>query len=213
MSTFNENRRAGVIPTPHGRPPVADAPQAVAATDHPASADARQTDPPPATDRATRTVDKHAPMGRAARDVEGRMRRQRRPDDRGRAGVRRARPRRRSRRRARGTADAAACGSARCRQPPVPPAPDGFYGLARILLFVAFMTWPESQPREPAATRRQASGVRSSASTAAPRPTLRRKIRLLTSAEHTVRDWQSALARPGPPSRRRLGHAGRGWPG
>ena len=75
VSTFNENRRAGVIADPTRAPAaVADAPQAVAATDHPASADARQTDPPPATDRATRDArDKHAPMGRAARDVEGRM--------------------------------------------------------------------------------------------------------------------------------------------
>ena len=64
-TTFNENRRAGVIAVPApALAAVADAPQAVAATDHPASADARQTDPPPATDRATRDArDKHAPMG------------------------------------------------------------------------------------------------------------------------------------------------------
>ena len=56
VSTFNENRRAGVIADPTRAPAaVADAPQAVAATDHPASADARQADPlrlpivPPAT--------------------------------------------------------------------------------------------------------------------------------------------------------------------
>ena len=75
VSTFNENRRAGVIADPTRAPAaVAAAPQAVAATDHPASAVAAQTDPPPATDRATRDArDKHAPMGRAARDVEGRM--------------------------------------------------------------------------------------------------------------------------------------------
>ena len=91
-STFNENRRAGVIAAPAGaRATVADAPPPAAATDHPANAGARQTDPAPATDhpatagapqtdpapptdRATRDArDKQAPMGRAARDVEGRM--------------------------------------------------------------------------------------------------------------------------------------------
>ena len=66
-STFNENRRAGVIAVP-ARALAADAdadtpPPAIA---HPANADAPQTDPdPPATtDRATRDArDKHAPMG------------------------------------------------------------------------------------------------------------------------------------------------------
>ena len=69
-TTFNENRRAGVIAVPApALAAVADAPQV--ATDHPTSAN---TDPPPATDRATRDArDKQAPMGRAARDVEGRM--------------------------------------------------------------------------------------------------------------------------------------------
>ena len=88
-TTFNENRlrRAGVIADPTRTPvAVADAPQAAtdhpastgtqqaaAATDHPTSVDARHTDPAAATDRATRDArDKHAPMGRAARDVEGR---------------------------------------------------------------------------------------------------------------------------------------------
>ena len=53
-------------------PANADAPQAAAVTDHPANAS--HTDPAAATDRATRDArDKQAPMGRAARDVEGRM--------------------------------------------------------------------------------------------------------------------------------------------
>ena len=69
-TTFNENRRAGVIAVPApALAAVADAPQV--ATDHPTSAN---TEPAAATDRATRDArDKHAPMGRAARDVEGRM--------------------------------------------------------------------------------------------------------------------------------------------
>ena len=122
-TTFNENRRAGVIAVPApALAAVADAPQV--ATDHPTSAN---TEPAAATDRATRDArDKHAPMGRAARDVEGRMLASAGLMTEADAGVRRARPRRRSRRRARGTADAAACGSARCRQPPVPPARPDF---------------------------------------------------------------------------------------
>ena len=51
-------------------------------------------------------------------------------------------------------------------------------------------------PDSPPLPGAQASGVRSSASTAAPRPRpCAARCRLLTSAEHTVRDWQSALAR------------------
>ena len=71
-STFNENRRAGVIADPaRAAAAAADAPQA--ATDLPTSPDAAQTDPAAATDRATRDArDTHAPMGRAARDVERR---------------------------------------------------------------------------------------------------------------------------------------------
>ena len=73
-TTFNENRRAGVIVDPT-RTPAADAEDAPqAATAHRASADAAQSDPAAATDRASRDArDKHAPLGRAAHDVERRM--------------------------------------------------------------------------------------------------------------------------------------------
>ena len=197
VSTFNENRRAGVIADPTRAPAaVADAPQAVAATDHPASADARQTDPPPATDRATRDArDKHAPMGRAARDVEGRMLAS--------AGLLTeaepvfAAP-----------AHAVAHGGVLAALPMLLRAgllgaanrlfrlPDGFYGLTTILLFVAFMTL--ARVRNPDSLRYQAPGEWGAILGLDRCPetkTLRRKIRLLTSAEHTVRDWQSALAR------------------
>ena len=197
VSTFNENRRAGVIAVPApALAAVADAPQAVAATDHPASADARQTDPPPATDRATRDArDKHAPMGRAARDVEGRMLAS--------AGLLTeaepvfAAP-----------AHAVAHGGVLAALPMLLRAgllgaanrlfrlPDGFYGLTTILLFVAFMTL--ARVRNPESLRYQAPGEWGAILGLDRCPetkTLRRKIRLLTSAEHTVRDWQSALAR------------------
>ena len=197
VSTFNENRRAGVIAVPApALAAVADAPQAVAATDHPASADARQTDPPPATDRATRDArDKHAPMGRAARDVEGRMLAS--------AGLMTeaepvfAAP-----------AHAVAHGGVLAALPMLLRAgllgaanrlfrlPDGFYGLTTILLFVAFMTL--ARVRNPESLRYQAPGEWGAILGLDRCPetkTLRRKIRLLTSAEHTVRDWQSALAR------------------
>ena len=197
VSTFNENRRAGVIAVPApALAAVADAPQAVAATDHPASADARQTDPPPATDRATRDArDKQAPMGRAARDVEGRMLAS--------AGLLTeaepvfAAP-----------AHAVAHGGVLAALPMLLRAgllgaanrlfrlPDGFYGLTTILLFVAFMTL--ARVRNPESLRYQAPGEWGAILGLDRCPetkTLRRKIRLLTSAEHTVRDWQSALAR------------------
>ena len=197
VSTFNENRRAGVIADPTRAPAaVADAPQAVAATDHPASADARQTDPPPATDRATRDArDKHASMGRAARDVEGRMLAS--------AGLMTeaepvfAAP-----------AHAVAHGGVLAALPMLLRAgllgaanrlfrlPAGFYGLTTILLFVAFMTL--ARVRNPESLRYQAPGEWGAILGLDRCPetkTLRRKIRLLTSAEHTVRDWQSALAR------------------
>ena len=197
VSTFNENRRAGVIADPTRAPAaVAHAPQAVAATDHPASADARQTDPPPATDRATRDArDKHASMGRAARDVEGRMLAS--------AGLLTeaepvfAAP-----------AHAVAHGGVLAALPMLLRAgllgaanrlfrlPDGFYGLTTILLFVAFMTL--ARVRNPDSLRYQAPGEWGAILGLDRCPetkTLRRKIRLLTSAEHTVRDWQSALAR------------------
>ena len=212
VSTFNENRRAGVIADPTRAPAaVADAPQAVAATDHPASADARQTDPPPATDRATRDArDKQAPMGRAARDVEGRMLAS--------AGLLTeaepvfAAP-----------AHAVAHGGVLAALPMLLRAgllgaanrlfrlPDGFYGLTTILLFVAFMTL--ARVRNPESLRYQAPGEWGAILGLDRCPetkTLRRKIRLLTSAEHTPcaignRHWHA----PGPPS---TTTTGRRWP-
>ena len=74
--------------------------------------------------------------------------------------------------------------------------PNGFYGLTTILLFVAFMTL--ARVRNPESLRYQAPGEWGAILGLDRCPetkTLRRKIRLLTNAEHTVRDWQSALAR------------------
>ena len=175
-------------------PAVADAPQAVAATDHPANAS--HTDPAPATDRASRDArDKQAPMGRAARDVEGRMLAS--------AGLMTeakpvfAEP-----------AHGVAHGGVLAALPMLLRAgllgaanrlfrlPDGFYGLTTILLFVAFMTL--ARVRNPECLRYQAPGEWGAILGLDRCPetkTLRRKIRLLASAEHTVRDWQSALAR------------------
>ena len=226
VSTFNENRRAGVIADPTrapasvtdapqavaatGHPAIADAPQAAAtdhpvvadalqATDQPASAGAPRTDPAAATDRASRDArdarDKQAPMGRAARDVEGRTLAS--------AGLMTeaqpvfAAP-----------AHGVAHGGVLAALPMLLRAgllgaanrlfrlPDGFYGLTTILLFVAFMTL--ARVRNPEGLRYQAPGEWGAilGLDRCPEPkTLRRKIRLLTSAEHTVRDWQSALAR------------------
>ena len=191
-TTFNENRRAGVIAVPApALAAVADAPQV--ATDHPTSAN---TEPAAATDRATRDArDKQAPMGRAARDVEGRMLAS--------AGLLTeaepvfAAP-----------AHAVAHGGVLAALPMLLRAgllgaanrlfrlPDGFYGLTTILLFVAFMTL--ARVRNPESLRYQAPGEWGAILGLDRCPetkTLRRKIRLLTSAEHTVRDWQSALAR------------------
>ena len=191
-TTFNENRRAGVIAVPApALAAVADAPQV--ATDHPTSAN---TEPAAATDRATRDArDKQAPMGRAARDVEGRMLAS--------AGLMTeaepvfAAP-----------AHAVAHGGVLAALPMLLRAgllgaanrlfrlPDGFYGLTTILLFVAFMTL--ARVRNPDSLRYQAPGEWGAILGLDRGPetkTLRRKIRLLTSAEHTVRDWQSALAR------------------
>ena len=73
--------------------------------------------------------------------------------------------------------------------------PNGFYGLTTILLFVACMTL--ARVRNPEGLRYQAPGEWGAilGLDRCPEPkTLRRKIRLLASAEHTVRDWQSALA-------------------
>ena len=255
VSTFHENRHAGVFAAPAAAlAAVADAPQAVAATDHPANADAPQaatatdhpanadtpqaaaatdhpanadapraaavtdhpanadapqaaavtdhpanashTDPAAATDRATRDArDKQAPMGRAARDVEGRMLAS--------AGLMtEAKPVFAA------PAHAVAHGGVLAALPMLLREgllgaanrlfrlPDGFYGLTTILLFVACMTL--ARVRNPEGLRYQAPGEWGAILGLDRCPetkTLRRKIRLLTSAEHTVRDWQSALAR------------------
>ena len=74
--------------------------------------------------------------------------------------------------------------------------PAGFYGLTTILLFVACMTL--ARVRNPESLRYQAPGEWGAILGLDRCPetkTLRRKLRLLASAEHTVRDWQSALAR------------------
>ena len=255
VSTFHENRHAGVFAAPAAAlAAVADAPQAVAATDHPANADAPQaaaatdhpavadtpqaaaatdhpanadtpqaaaatdhpanadapqaaavtdhpanashTDPAAATDRASRDArDKQAPMGRAARDVEGRMLAS--------AGLMtEAKPVFAA------PAHGVAHGGVLAALPMLLRAgllgaanrlfrlPDGFYGLTTILLFVAFMTL--ARVRNPEGLRYQAPGEWGAILGLDRCPetkTLRRKIRLLASAEHTVRDWQSALAR------------------
>ena len=225
VSTFHENRHAGVFAAPAAAlAAVADAPQAVAATDHPANADAQQaaaatdrpanadapqaaavtdhpanashTDPAAATDRASRDArDKQAPMGRAARDVEGRMLAS--------AGLMtEAKPVFAA------PAHGVAHGGVLAALPMLLRAgllgaanrlfrlPNGFYGLTTILLFVAFMTL--ARVRNPEALRYQAPGEWGAILGLDRCPetkTLRRKIRLLASAEHTVRDWQSALAR------------------
>ena len=191
-TTFNENRRAGVIAAPApALAAVADAPQV--ATDHPTSA---KTEPAAATDRATRDArDKHAPMGRAARDVERRTLAS--------AGLLTeatpvfAEP-----------AHAVARGGVLAALPMLLREgllgaanrlfrlPAGFYGLTTILLFVACMTL--ARVRNPEALRYQAPGEWGAILGLDRCPeakTLRRKIRLLASAEHTVRDWQAELAR------------------
>ena len=74
--------------------------------------------------------------------------------------------------------------------------PAGFYGLTTILLFVACMTL--ARVRNPEALRYQAPGEWGAILGLDRCPeakTLRRKLRLLASAEHTVRDWQAELAR------------------
>ena len=240
VSTFHENRRAGVFAAPAAalaavadapqavtatdhpanadapqaaaatdHPAVADTPQAAAATDHPANADTPQaaavtdhpanashTEPAAATDRASRDArDKHAPMGRAARDVEGRMLAS--------AGLMtEAKPVFAA------PAHGVAHGGVLAALPMLLRAgllgaanrlfrlPNGFYGLTTILLFVAFMTL--ARVRNPESLRYQAPGEWGAILGLDRCPetkTLRRKIRLLASAEHTVRDWQSALAR------------------
>ena len=194
-TTFNENRRAGVIADPT-RTPAAGADAAQAATAHRASADAAQTDPAAATDRASRDArDQHAPLGRAAHDVERRMLAS--------AGLlSEATP----------EFAAPAVGVARggvlaalpmlLREGLLGAAnrlfrlPAGFYGLTTILLFVACMTL--ARVRNPEALRYQAPGEWGAILGLDRCPeakTLRRKIKLLSGAEHTVRAWQSELAR------------------
>ena len=191
-STFNENRRAGVIAVPApalAADADADTPQAAAATEHPANAGAPPTDPAAATDLATRDArDKHAPMGRAARDIEGRTRAS--------AGLLTeatpvfAEP-----------ANAVAYGGVLIALPMLLREgllgaanrlfrlPAGFYGLTTILLFVACMTL--ARVRNPESLRYQAPGEWGAILGLDRGPetkTLRRKLRLLTSAEHTVRN-------------------------
>ena len=192
VSTFNENRRAGVIVAPARAD--ADAPQA--ANDLPTSPEAAHSAPAAATDRATRDArDKHAPMGRAARDVEGRTLAS--------AGLlTEATPAFVE------PAHAVAHGGVLAALPMLLREgllgaanrlfrlPAGFYGLSTILLFVAFMAL--ARVRNPEALRYQAPGEWGAilGLDRCPEPkTLRRKLKLLASAEHTVREWQSELAR------------------
>ena len=89
--------------------------------------------------------------------------------------------------------------------------PAGFYGLSTILLFVACMTL--ARVRNPEALRYQAPGEWGAilGLDRCPEPkTLRRKLRLLSDAEHTVRAWIGTGRHLGNRARGRLGHAGRG---
>ena len=174
-STFHENLRAGVIVKPPE--PTTDATCE-------------------GVDRATRDArDRQAPMGRAARDVEGRVL--------ARAGLMKevapafAEP---ARAVARGGVLAALpmllheglLGAAnRLLQ-----LPNGYYGLSTVLLFIAFLTL--ARVRNPESVRYQAPGewgVVLGLDRCPEVKTLRRKIALIANAEHTVRDWQAALAR------------------
>ena len=183
---------------PADRAPSVDAPQTHQAppADHAPSVDAPQTHQAPPTNRGTRDArDKQAPMGRAARDVEGRTLAS--------AGLLTeatpvfAEP-----------ANAVAYGGVLAALPMLLREgllgaanllfrlPAGFYGLTTILLFVACMTL--ARVRNPESLRYQAPGEWGAILGLDRCPetkTLRRKLRLLASAEHTVRDWQSALAR------------------
>ena len=147
-----------------------------------------------AIDRATRDArDKHAPMGRAARAVEGLAS----PGLLTEAAPVFAEP-----------ATAVAYGGVLTALPMLLREgllgaanrlfrlPAGFHGLTTILLFVACMTL--ARVRTPESLRYQApgeSGAILGLDRGPETKTLRRKLKLLTSAEHTVRDWQSALAR------------------
>ena len=181
---------------PADRAPSVDAPQTAPIADHAPSVDAPQTHQAPPTDRGTRDArDKQAPMGRAARDVEGRTLAS--------AGLlTEATPVFAS------PANAVAYGGVLAALPMLLREgllgaanrlfrlPAGFYGLTTILLFVACMTL--ARVRNPESLRYQAPGEWGAILGLDRCPetkTLRRKLRLLASAEHTVRDWQSALAR------------------
>ena len=200
VSTFNENRRAGVIADPTRAPAAAAAAQPAAITVPPAAAAA--PDPAAATDRASRDARaKQAPLGRAAHDVERRMLAS--------AGLlTEATP----------EFAAPAHGVARggvlaalpllLREGLLGAAqrllrlPAGFYGLTTILLFVACMTL--ARVRNPEALRYQAPGEWGAILGLDRCPeakTLRRKIKLLSSAEHTVRAWQSESWRAAGPAR------------
>jgi hypothetical protein len=149
-----------------------------------------------ATDRATRDArDKHAPMGRAARAVEGRVLAS--PGLLTEATPVFAEP-----------ATAVAYGGVLAALPMLLREgllgaanrlfrlPAGFYGLTTILLFVACMTL--ARVRNPEGLRYQAPGEWGAILGLDRCPeakTLRRKIKLLSGAEHTVRAWQSELAR------------------
>ena len=174
-STFHENLRAGVIAKP----------------------------PEPTTDTACHSVDRmardardrQAPMGRAARDVEGRVL--------ARAGLMKevapafVEP-----------ASAVARGGVLAALPMLLREgllgaanrllhlPDGYYGLSTVLLFIALLTL--ARVRNPESVRYQAPGewgVVLGLDRCPEVKTLRRKIALIANAEHTVRDWQAALAR------------------
>ena len=198
-TTFKANRRAGVIVDPartHTGSVDVPQPHQAPVADHVPSVDAPQTHQAPPTDRGTRDArDKQAPMGRAARDVEGRTLAS--------AGLMTeatpvfVEP-----------ANAVAYGGVLAALPMLLREgllgaanllfrlPAGFYGLTTILLFVACMTL--ARVRNPESLRYQAPGEWGAILGLDRCPetkTLRRKLRLLASAEHTVRDWQSALAR------------------
>ena len=173
-STFSENRRAGVIAKPAAHDPS----------------------PPAVVDRNARERrDRQAPMGRAARDVEGRMlacaglMKEVEPGFGEpahavvRGGVLAALPM---------LLDEGLVGAANR----LLRLPNGYYGLTTILLFVALMTL--ARVRNPESVRYQAPGEWGCVLGLDRGPevkTLRRKIKLIANARHTVRDWQAALAR------------------
>ena len=173
-STFSENRRAGVIAKP-----AAHDPSPLAVVDR----------------NARERRDRQAPMGRAARDVEGRMlacaglMKEVEPGFGEpahavvRGGVLAALPM---------LLDEGLVGAANR----LLRLPNGYYGLTTILVFVALMTL--ARVRNPESVRYQAPGEWGCVLGLDRGPevkTLRRKIKLIANARHTVRDWQAALAR------------------